>query len=60
MQKQLILNQILFNQNLQKQNKYLKEKILNAKPKVNSTCPKSFLSLKNKNLNNIICMYINH
>jgi len=48
MQKPLILNEILYRKHFQEQNKYLKMKLCNAKPIVNSNCPESFIFSKNK------------
>ncbi len=56
MQKPLILNEILFRKNFNEQNKYLKTKLRNAKPRVNSNCPESFLFFKNKYQRSNICM----
>ena len=48
MQKPLILNEILHRKYFQEQNKYLKMKLCNAKPIVNSNCPESFIFSKSK------------
>ena len=58
MQKPLILNEILHRKNFQEQNKYLKMKLCNVKPRVNSNCPESLIFSKCKfnkinNRNNI-------
>ena len=59
MQKPLILNEILYRKHFQEQNKYLKMKLCNAKPIVNSNCPESFIFSKNKfNKINIRNIYI--
>lgn len=55
MQKPLILNEILFKRHYAEQNKYLKSKLRQVKPIVNSDCPKSFLILKNKYHKNNLC-----
>jgi hypothetical protein len=58
MRKPLILNEILHRKNFQEQNKYLKMKLCNVKPRVNSNCPESLIFSKSKfnkinNRNNI-------
>ena len=56
MQKPLILNEILFRRNYEEQNKYLKTKLQQVKPIVNSKCPQSFYLLRNKYRKNNLCM----
>ena len=56
MQKPLILNEILFRRNYEEQNKYLKTKLQQVKPIVNSKCPQSFYLLRNKYHKNNLCM----
>ena len=58
MQKPLILNEILFRRHYEEQNRYLKAKLSQVKPIVNSKCPRSFLYLKNKYHKNNLCMFI--
>ncbi len=56
MQKPMILNEILFKRNYEEQNRYLKSKLRNVKPIVNSNCPESFIFFKNKFHRNNLCM----